>query len=110
MVLVLVPGSTSGAGAFTFVARDLVRRVWLQVWPVERREQALEDTSVLERGDPDESLAYCLQRPCSGALHRHSVGAPTSHATFHVTASASQPPGRSAPVGPDASVAMRELR
>jgi len=51
-VLVLVPGSSSGAGAFGFVGRDLVRRVrGLQVWAVERREHAFEDTSVIERGE-----------------------------------------------------------
>ena len=71
-VLVLVPGSSSGAGAFAFVARDLVRRVrGLQVWAVERREQAFEDTSVIERGDPDQSLAYYLQgQPVDGHTFR----------------------------------------
>jgi hypothetical protein len=60
-VLVLVPGATSGAGVFTFVARDLVRRVpGLQVWAVDRREQAFEDTSVIAAGDPDRALAYYL--------------------------------------------------
>jgi pimeloyl-ACP methyl ester carboxylesterase len=60
-VLVLVPGATSGAGVFTFVARDLVRRVpGLQVWAVDRREQAFEDTSVIAAGDPDQALAYYL--------------------------------------------------
>ena len=67
-VLVLMPGSASGAGAFGFVAEDLVHRVrGLQVWAVERREQAFEDTSVLERGDPDTALAYYLQgQPIDG--------------------------------------------
>jgi hypothetical protein len=71
-VLVLVPGSTSGAGAFGFVAEDLVRRVrGLQVWAVERREHAFEDTSVLERGDPDAALAYYLQgQPVDGRTFR----------------------------------------
>jgi len=41
-VLVLVPGTGGGAGDFTLVARDLVRRVpGLQVWAVDRRSQAL---------------------------------------------------------------------
>jgi hypothetical protein len=67
-VLVLVPGSGSGAGAFGFVGRDLARRVpGLQVWAVERREHAFEDTSVIGRGDPDQSLAYYLQgQPVDG--------------------------------------------
>jgi pimeloyl-ACP methyl ester carboxylesterase len=71
-VLVLVPGSTSGAGAFGFVAPDLVKRVpGLQVWAVERREHAFEDTLVIERGDPDQALAYYLQgRPIDGHTFR----------------------------------------
>jgi len=45
-VLVLVPGFAGGAGDFTLVARDLVRRVdGLQVWAYDRRSQAFEDTS-----------------------------------------------------------------
>jgi hypothetical protein len=50
-VLVLVPGFSAGAGGFTLVGRDLVRQVpGLQVWALDRRSQALEDTSVFERG------------------------------------------------------------
>jgi hypothetical protein len=45
-VLVLVPGFQGGAGDFTLDARELVERVpGLQVWAVDRRSQALEDTS-----------------------------------------------------------------
>jgi pimeloyl-ACP methyl ester carboxylesterase len=45
-VLVLVPGTSGGAGDFTLLARELVDRVpHLQVWAVDRREQAFEDTS-----------------------------------------------------------------
>lgn len=69
-VLVLVPGKTSGAGVFSFVARDLVGRVrGLQVWAVDRREQAFEDTSVIAAGDPDQALAYYLRgQPVGGRL------------------------------------------
>jgi hypothetical protein len=50
-VLVLVPGYAGGAGDFTLLAEDLVRRVpGLQVWSVDRRSQALEDTSMFDRG------------------------------------------------------------
>ena len=50
-VLVLMPGYAGGAGDFTKVARDLVARVdGLQVWSVDRRSQALEDTSMFEKG------------------------------------------------------------
>jgi pimeloyl-ACP methyl ester carboxylesterase len=45
-VLVLVPGFIGGSGDFTLVARELVKRVpGLQVWAVDRRSNALEDTS-----------------------------------------------------------------
>jgi pimeloyl-ACP methyl ester carboxylesterase len=63
-VLVLVPGTQGGAGGITPVARDIVRRLpRTQVWIVDRREQAFEDTSVFERNDPDASLAYYLTLP-----------------------------------------------
>jgi pimeloyl-ACP methyl ester carboxylesterase len=60
-VLVLVPGTQGGAGGITPVARDIVRRVpSTQVWIVDRREQAFEDTSVFEQRDPDAALDYYL--------------------------------------------------
>lgn len=48
-VLVLVPGTSAGAAYFTPVALDLVDALegW-QVWAVDRRENLLEDHSVLE--------------------------------------------------------------
>jgi pimeloyl-ACP methyl ester carboxylesterase len=49
-VLVLVPGTNGGRGDFTLTARELVRDVpGLQVWAVDRRSQALEDTSVFQQ-------------------------------------------------------------
>jgi pimeloyl-ACP methyl ester carboxylesterase len=49
-VLVLMPGYSGGAGGFTMVGQDIVERVpGLQVWAVDRRSQALEDTSMFER-------------------------------------------------------------
>jgi pimeloyl-ACP methyl ester carboxylesterase len=67
-VLVLTPGQSGGAGEYTFVARDLVGRVaGLQVWVVARREQAFEDTSMIEAGDPDQALGYYLRgEPVNG--------------------------------------------
>ena len=45
-VLVLMPGYYGGAGDFTLDARELVKHVpGLQVWAVDRRSEALEDTS-----------------------------------------------------------------
>jgi hypothetical protein len=48
-VLVLVPGTSAGAGYFVPDAQDLVKRLkgW-QVWAVERRENLLEDHSRLD--------------------------------------------------------------
>ena len=77
----LVPGTQGGAGGITPVARDIVRRVpRTQVWIVDRREQAFEDTSVFERRDPDAALDYYLgfkyhARPRRGRQVRRRVGA-----------------------------------
>jgi hypothetical protein len=62
-VLVLVPGFFGGAGGITPVARDIAARAkGLQVWIVDRRENAFEDTSVFERGDPAAAQDYYLGR------------------------------------------------
>jgi pimeloyl-ACP methyl ester carboxylesterase len=54
-VMVLMPGTQGGAGDFTLDARYLVKRVpGLQVWAIDRRTQALEDTATFaaaERGE-----------------------------------------------------------
>ncbi|MDQ5834217.1 MAG: hypothetical protein M3550_14355 [Actinomycetota bacterium] len=60
-VMVLVPGTNGGAGGITPVARDIVRRVpSTQVWIVDRRQQAFEDTAVFEQRDPDAALDHYL--------------------------------------------------
>ncbi len=65
-VLVLIPGTNGGAGNFTLVARELVKKVpGLQVWSLDRREQALEDTSLMEQAfkgtaTPKQALDYYL--------------------------------------------------
>jgi hypothetical protein len=60
-VLVLVPGTNGGAGGIVPVARDIVRRVpRTQVWIVDRRQQAFEDTSVFAAGDPQRAQDYYL--------------------------------------------------
>src|SRR5512138_921263 len=50
-ILVLVPGTSASAAYFAPLARHIVSRVrgW-QVWAVERRENQLEDHSVLNLG------------------------------------------------------------
>ena len=46
-VLVLMPGTIAGSGNFTLTARYLVKHVpGLQVWAIDRRSQALEDTTM----------------------------------------------------------------
>jgi hypothetical protein len=60
-VVVLMPGTIGGAGSMTPVARDIVRRVpRTQVWIVDRRQQAFEDTAVFRRRDPDAALDHYL--------------------------------------------------
>ena len=60
-VVVLMPGTNGGAGSVTPVARDIVARVpRTQVWIVDRRQQAFEDTAVFERRDPDAALDHYL--------------------------------------------------
>ena len=50
-VLILMPGTFGGAGDFTPSAKALVKKDKnLQVWALDRREQALEDTSMFEKG------------------------------------------------------------
>jgi hypothetical protein len=69
-VVVLMPGTNGGAGSLTPVARDIVRRVpRTQVWIVDRRQQAFEDTSVFARRDPDAALDYYL-----GIKYRRVLG------------------------------------
>ncbi len=60
-VLVLVPGLGGGAGDFALIGPELVRRVpGLQVWALDRRSQALEDTRGFDTGDPDRARDYYL--------------------------------------------------
>lgn len=65
-VLILMPGTFGGAGDFTLAGKELVRRnPKLQVWALDRREQALEDTSMFEKGmngeaTPEEVFNYYL--------------------------------------------------
>jgi pimeloyl-ACP methyl ester carboxylesterase len=49
-ILVLVPGTSGGAGYFAPDARDLAKQLpgW-QIWSIERRENLLEDHSVLDQ-------------------------------------------------------------
>jgi pimeloyl-ACP methyl ester carboxylesterase len=49
-VLVLMPGTMGGAGDFTLLGEQLTKRVGdVQVWAIDRRSQALEDTSAFRQ-------------------------------------------------------------
>lgn len=65
-VLILIPGTSASAAYFAPLARTIVNRArgW-QVWAVERRENQLEDHSVLDRAkagqaEPQEVFDYYL--------------------------------------------------
>jgi pimeloyl-ACP methyl ester carboxylesterase len=60
-VLVLVPGFLGGAGMLAPVSRDLVKRLPnLQVWALDRRENAFEDTAVFRRRNAAAAEKYYL--------------------------------------------------
>lgn len=60
-VLVLIPGTGGGTGSVAPIADELVKSVkGLQVWGFERREQAFEDTSGFNAGDPKAAEDYYL--------------------------------------------------
>nr|MDQ6947384.1 hypothetical protein [Actinomycetota bacterium] len=61
-VLVLNPGTSAGSAYFLPLAQDIVRRTrgrW-QVWSVERRENQLEDQSVLDKAKQGKSTPQKL--------------------------------------------------
>jgi hypothetical protein len=67
-VLILVPGTQGGAGDFSLVGPEIVRRVpGLQVWAYDRRSQAFEDHTGLATGDPDRAFGYYLGGEAIGA-------------------------------------------
>lgn len=72
--LILLPSNNAGAGSLTLVARDIVTAVpGLQVWTVDFRWQAFEDTSVFATGDPDAAFAYYLGFQTVGGRAFHPV-------------------------------------
>jgi pimeloyl-ACP methyl ester carboxylesterase len=67
-VLILVPGTQGGAGDFSLVGPEIVRRVkGLQVWAYDRRSQAFEDPTGFATGDPDRAFGYYLRGEAVGA-------------------------------------------
>jgi hypothetical protein len=79
-VLILVPGTQGGAGDFSLVGPEIVRRVpGLQVWAYDRRSQAFEDHTGFATGDPDRAFGYYLRGEAIGVAEvragRRSIGA-----------------------------------
>jgi pimeloyl-ACP methyl ester carboxylesterase len=75
-VLILVPGFIGGAGDFRLIGREIVARVPdLQVWALDRRPNALEDTSVFATGDPQKAFDYYLRfQPVNGRTFQPRSG------------------------------------
>jgi hypothetical protein len=88
-VLVLNPGTSAGAGYFLPLARDIVRRShgrW-QVWSVERRENLLEDQSVLDeakrgRATPQQLFDFYLGWLANPSITNHFTPVPDSAVPF----------------------------
>ena len=60
-VLIMLPSRFGGAGELSVVSQDLVAaQPDVQVWTVDGRWQAFEDTSVFASGDPDAVFSYYL--------------------------------------------------
>jgi hypothetical protein len=101
-VLVLVPGTSAGATYFHPIAHDIVNRLkgW-RVWSVDRRENLLEDHSVLDRTlagtqSLDDLFRYYLEWLTDPSITTH----------FQPVADASVPYARRWGMG----VAIRDLR
>jgi hypothetical protein len=75
-VLILLPSRFGGAGEVSVVSQDLVAAAPdVQVWAVDGRWQALEDTSVFASGDPDAAFSYYLGfQPVAGRSFRPVAG------------------------------------
>jgi len=87
-ILVLVPGTSASAAYFEPLAKDIVRRSkgW-QVWAVERRENLLEDQSVLNqakkgKATPKQLFDYYLGFVTDQSITKHFQFIPDSDVAF----------------------------
>jgi pimeloyl-ACP methyl ester carboxylesterase len=87
-ILVLVPGTSAGATYFEPLAQDIVSKThgW-QVWSVERRENLLEDQSMLDRvkqgqATPQQLFDYYLGYIVNGKVTDHVVNVPDTSVLF----------------------------
>jgi pimeloyl-ACP methyl ester carboxylesterase len=80
-VLVLMPGTQGGAGDFTLMAEDIIDRVdGMQVWSIDRRSQALEDTAVFAQTlDGQKSLQEMFDHYLGWTVNG---GTPADHFNF----------------------------
>jgi pimeloyl-ACP methyl ester carboxylesterase len=87
-VLVLVPGTSASAAYFVPIAKDIVRKTkgW-QVWAIERRENLLEDHSVLNqakkgKATPKQMFDYYLGHVTDPTITKHFQFIPDSDVAF----------------------------
>jgi pimeloyl-ACP methyl ester carboxylesterase len=87
-ILVLNPGTSASAAYFEPLAQDIVakRRDW-QVWAVERRENLLEDQSVLDKAKartvtPQQAFDYYLGYLADPTITNHFQNIPNSSVTY----------------------------
>jgi pimeloyl-ACP methyl ester carboxylesterase len=87
-ILVLVPGTSASAAYFVPMAKDVVRRSkgW-QVWAIERRENLLEDHSVLNQAKkgnatPKEVFDYYLGFVTDPSITKHFEFIPDSDVAY----------------------------
>ena len=87
-ILVLVPGTSASAAYFEPLAKDIVRasKGW-QVWAVERRENLLEDQSVLNqakkgKATPKQLFDYYLGFVTDPSITKHFQFIPDSDVAF----------------------------
>ena len=87
-ILILVPGTSASASYFAPLARDIVSRAdgW-QVWSVERRENQLEDHSMVDRvkrgeATPQQLFDYYLGHIVNPSVTEHFVGIPDTSVLF----------------------------
>jgi hypothetical protein len=87
-VLVLIPGTFGGSADFALVAPELVKRVPnLQVWSIDRRSNALEDTSMMVRALHGQATAqqvydYYLGWLGNASIAPHYQPVPDADVTF----------------------------
>ncbi len=87
-VLLLIPGTNGGAENFSIVGPELAKKVpGLQVWAMDRREQALEDNSMMVKAlsgkaTPKQALDYYLGWVTDKKITKHFRPLPMADYAF----------------------------